>query len=133
MAIVFNGVVTHLCLLISTCSSDFEDSENTWAGFGGWPWIGRNAIFVSLQLTAAHRNLSGLTSWSNIEDDLAADIGPRQNPSVKGPFESSSRSQLLLTGLVREAGLTLSQFSGIPQVGTSSYHNKSRQEEPSLA
>jgi hypothetical protein len=60
----------------------------------------------------------------NIEDDLAADIGPRQNPSVKGPFESSSRLRLLLTGLVREAGLTLLQLSGMTQAGTSSYHDK---------
>lgn len=91
MVVAHSDVAVCLRSLISTCSSDLEDSESTWGGVRVWPLIGRGAILVSLQVAAAHRNLSGLTSWLNIEDDLGADIGPRQNPFVNSPFESSSR------------------------------------------
>jgi hypothetical protein len=40
------------------------------------------------QVTAAHRRLSGLTSWLEELNNHAADISPCQNPAVNSPYES---------------------------------------------
>jgi hypothetical protein len=79
------------------------------------------SILVLLQVAAEHRPPKRADIMVVATQMSAADISPCQNPSVNSPLESESWLRLLVTGLERETGLTMSHVEGNARDGTGQY------------